>query len=155
MRLGLPSMLIIGLIVVGTMATSLTMFYKHMYDSYPEYINDYNSTQYQSFDRMNELKPIIDNSTSQLGVNVENPRQSSGGTSILDVVGGFFRAGVNSVKMLVTTVSVYDSMVDSAGNSMPVDVREAVNPWISAIKYILLVMVIFGVILAIYLKWVI
>jgi hypothetical protein len=148
MKLGIMTLFVIGILLAGLSMTVFVTFYAKGYESYKVNIDTYNNTQFESMQKLDEINQILSDAKTEAGI-----RESPKADSFFDVVGSFFQSGINSIKLVFTSQSTFDSMTSDAVKSLPYS--ESVTPFYETIKAIILTIIVVGVFLAVLIKWVI
>jgi hypothetical protein len=146
MRLGILSLLLISFLVVGLSMGVFSTFIKESYSSYSGNIQgNYSGTALDGMNRAAEVKIAVDRAQNESGFTKDNPTQS-----FSDVVGSLFNSGKNAVKAGFGSVTTFNSLVDSAQSNVN-DV--SLFPFFDTAKTVMLIILIFGLVIAILVKW--
>lgn len=102
--------ILIGLVLVGMIATGFVLFLNEGVQSYNS--STYDNSSLQSFNMLDNLSEDIDQfNEKEEGIATED--------SILDILGSFFTNMYQSAKVFKSSVDVMDNMVDSSLETVP------------------------------------
>jgi len=97
--------LIIGIIVVGMLASSFAFFTAGLESKF-------NVTGNTSFGRYNQTQDIVDYA-KEVNESIHFTQETSG---IIDMVGAYFSSGYSALKIAVKSFGIFNSLMDEASN---------------------------------------
>lgn len=130
---------LISLILVSFIIMSISYF---IADGNEKYSKDFNTTQIETFNKMDKLKADIDAYSNSTDIK-ENP-------NIIDIIGSYTRGGIKLIRLSFTSITTTNDMIDDGANM--VDLPQ-INILKTTLKLILFVLFIFGIFVAAIMKW--
>lgn len=130
---------LIALLIIGFVTMSFSYFIS---DGNLKYSSNINNTQVETFNKIDNLKSNIELYKNESEIK-ENP-------NALDIIGSYMKGGMKLISLSFGSVDIANSMIDDA--SQFVDIPQ-ISIFKNTIKLILVVLLIFGVLVAAIMKW--
>lgn len=133
---------IIGTIIGSLFITIMALF---IADAYTEFApTDYDNSSLETLNKIQELK----NQSEQIKDSTLTIEQDP---TVLDVIGGFFKSGYNSLKTAAGSISVFNDMAQTSAETLPLG--DGSSTIYDAVITIVFILIFVGVFLAAILKW--
>lgn len=128
------SSFLIGLILFSLTASVFGFFYADLNESYPR--TDYDNSSLESFNKLSELTSLVNETKTETNNIVVE-------TSLTDIIGGYFRAAYNALRVSVAGVDTFTTMADEAAEQSGISHIGLVKTALVAIVFILIFLGIF------------
>ena len=100
------SSFIIGLVLIGLVASAFGLFMGEMNTHYAR--TDYNSSEFTAFDKLSELTDIVNETQQETSMEVD--------PTLTDIIGGYFKSAYQAMRVSVSSVSTFTDLTGTAVN---------------------------------------
>lgn len=134
------STLMVGMILVSLTTVIFGFYYSELGSGYNVNYDNSSLEVYNKLDEMKDLSEDIEDETSDIKEN----------TGVLDVIGNFFSAAYDSLKLTLQSIDIFNTMADNVIEDA--GLGKAANPIKTAIIAAFLIVVVVGIVIAVLVK---
>jgi len=127
------SSFIIALIIIGLTSFAIGTLFGQFNEKYP---TDYDSTSFESFNRLNNL--------TQQTKDIEETTNINERSGITDIIGGYFSSAYQSLKLTTGSISIFGDMADATAEKSGID---NAGVYKGALLSIVLIIIFVGIII--------
>lgn len=133
------SSLLIGMLIVGLIATGFVLFMNEVNNGYNQ--ENYNSSDFSTFNKQSDINDLTQDIRNKTNVDKD--------ASLFDVIGAYFSAGYSAVKVSAKSVDTMNNLIDTAGEKSGIT---NINIVTSVLVIILLIIIFVGIFLSLLVK---